>query len=251
MLSKMPLQQLLLLTNYDAIIVRGQGYLVRFFLKGATLSPAEKCWLSTPRPNSSLLCFISIKIPRMKEITHNHNDITEAAKQRLFVAKQFETTTQQQLKFANVALERAQFRVRDTQEVHKMAKRSLEEAVKFAEMVERRCKEEEEEEEDEEQEENLAYNPTEAFDFDSSNNKRTSDQQSIQQNKRRGLITNNIGSNSFGAITMVKEEDDDEKKVVGFVNMPTYIDGDTLSSEQQQQQHGKKDEGVSHTYDFL
>ena len=93
----------------------------------------------------------------MKERHHNQNDIKEAAKQRLFVAKQFETTTQQQLKFANIALERAQFRVRDTQEVHKMAQRSLEEAVKFAEMVERRC---EEEEDEEEQEENLAYNPT-------------------------------------------------------------------------------------------
>lgn len=167
----------------------------------------------------------------MKERTHNHNDIKKAAKQRLFVAKQFETTTQQQLKFANIALERAQFRVRDTQEVHKMAQRSLEEAVKFAEMVEKRCKEEE----DEEQEESLADSASKRIWTDDS--LITSDQQSIQQKKRRGPITNNSGSNNFGAITMVKEEEDDEKKkVVGFVNIPTYIDGDTLPSEQQQRE---------------
>ena len=78
------------------------------------------------------LLHLELTNDKMKERHHNQNDIKEAAKQRLFVAKQFEMTTQQQLKFANIALERAQFRVRDTQEVHKMAQRSLEEAVKFA-----------------------------------------------------------------------------------------------------------------------
>ena len=72
-----------------------------------------------------------------------HDDIKEAAKQRLFVAKQFETTTQQQLKFANIALERAHFRVRDMEEVYKMAQRSLEDSKKFLEVVEKRCEEEE------------------------------------------------------------------------------------------------------------
>lgn len=77
-----------------------------------------------------------------------HDDIIEAAKERLFVAKQFETSTQQQLKSANIALERAHFRVRDTQEVYKMAQRSLEDAKKFLEVVEKRCEEEDEDEEE-------------------------------------------------------------------------------------------------------
>ena len=50
---------------------------------------------------------------------------------------------------------------------------------------------------------------------------------------------------------MVKEEDDDEKKkVVGFVNMPTFIDGDTLSSEQNSNMERRVKKSFD-THDFL